>query len=60
MQCNVRKCPVSSDQRRPPPVLNKSMWNVDPLQIGGVVLWYAEEVQVVALLVIADLKHTDK
>lgn len=29
---------------------------VDPLQVCGIVLWYAEEVQVVSLLVIADLQ----
>lgn len=34
------------------------MWDVDPLQVGGVVLRYAEEVQVVALLLVADLCET--
>lgn len=39
------------------PVQDESMWYVDPLQVCGIVLWYAEKVQVVALLLIADLKQ---
>lgn len=38
-----------------PPVLNESMWDVDPLQVRAVVLWYTEKVQVVPLLLVADL-----
>lgn len=34
------------------------MRDVNPLQVGSVVLRYAEEVQVIPLLVIADLKHS--
>lgn len=32
------------------------MGDVNPLQVGGVVLGYAEQVQIIALLIIADLK----
>lgn len=32
------------------------MWDVDPLQVSGIVLWYAEKVQVITLLLITDLK----
>lgn len=39
-----------------PPVQDKSMWDVNPLQVRGVVFWYAEKVQVIPLLLIADLK----
>ena len=35
------------------------MWDVHPLQISGVMLWYAEEVQVIPLFVIADLKYSN-
>lgn len=45
-----------SRPRKSPPVQNESVWDVNPLQVAGVVLGYAEEVQVIALLVIADLK----
>lgn len=31
------------------------MWDVDPLQVRGVMLWYAKEVQVISLLLITDL-----
>lgn len=37
------------------PVQDESVWDVDPLQVRGVVLWYAKEVQVVSLLLVADL-----
>lgn len=39
-----------------PPVLDESMWDVNPLQVRSIVLWYAEKVQVIALLLITDLK----
>lgn len=39
-----------------PPVQDESMWYVDPLQVRGIVLWYAEKVQVISLLIITDLK----
>lgn len=39
-----------------PPVQNESMRDVDPFQISGIVLWYAEKVQVVPLLLITDLE----
>lgn len=32
------------------------MWDVDPFQVIGIMLWYAEKVQVITLLVITDLK----
>lgn len=34
------------------------MWDVNSLQVGSVVLRYAEEVQVISLLIIADLKQS--
>lgn len=32
------------------------MWDIDPLQVSSIVLWYAEKVQVITLLLITDLK----
>lgn len=34
------------------------MRDVNSLQVGSVVLRYAEEVQIIPLLIIADLKHS--
>lgn len=36
------------------------MWDVDLLQVSSVVLRYTEKVQVIALLIIADLKHNTR
>jgi len=33
------------------------MRDIDPVQVSGIVLWYAEKIQVVALLLIAYLKE---
>lgn len=32
------------------------MWDIDPLQVSSIMLWYAEKVQVITLLLITDLK----
>lgn len=34
------------------------MWDVNSLQVGSVVLRYAEEVQLISLLIIADLEQS--
>lgn len=44
---------------RDPPVQDEAMWNIDTLQVAGIVLGDAEEVQVVAPLFVSDLKWTE-
>ncbi len=41
------------------PVHDESMWNIHPLQVRRVMFWYTEEVQVMTLLLITDLKYTN-
>ena len=39
------------------PVQDESVRYINPLKVRGIVLWYTEQIQVIALLLIADLKH---
>lgn len=41
------------------PVHDESMWNIHSLQVRSIMFWYAEEVQVITLLFITDLKYTN-
>lgn len=41
------------------PIQDEPMRDVDPLQVRCIVLWYAEQIQVVALLLITDLEQSD-
>ena len=41
------------------PVEDEPVWDVNPLQVRSIVLWYAEKVQVIALLFIPELKYNE-
>ena len=41
------------------PVQDEPVGDVNPIQVSGIVLWDAEKVQVVALLLITELRFKD-
>lgn len=41
------------------PIQDEPMRDVDPLQVSRIVLWYAEQIQVISLLLITDLEQSD-